>query len=340
MLTSTPHSRAEPHVKISSLEPVVEMRGVALWRRTQEEFHYDLKRLIFALLQRRYRAPQRRRVLHDMNLTIGRGEKLGIIGPNGCGKSTLLKVIAGILKPTSGSVKVTGRIAPLIELGAGFDNDLSVIDNILYYGVLLGRHRDEMKGRVDAILDFAELEDHAREPLKTLSSGMVARLGFAIATDVRPEILILDEVLAVGDEAFRRKSSERISRFWDAHSTIMVVSHDPVFIQQQCEKAILLDGGRLIEYGPAADVIQVYAARLAAARVLIDREMIERLNDRVVRGDGSVLDEQRLFLIRDGHKHWIAEPEWLLRAGVRWPDDVTFLPAGTVQNIPDGDPVA
>jgi ABC-type polysaccharide/polyol phosphate transport system ATPase subunit len=321
-------------------ETVVQMNNVTLWRRTQEEFHYDLKRLVFALLKRRYRAPQRRRVLHDITLRIKRGEKLGIIGANGSGKSTLLKVIAGILKPTSGSLVVSGAIAPLIELGAGFDVDLSVIDNILYYGVLLGRKRDEMKGRVDAILDFAELEDHAREPLKALSSGMVARLGFAIATDVRPEILILDEVLAVGDESFRRKSSERIARFWDAHSTIMVVSHDPRFIQEQCENAILLDGGHLIEYGPADEVVRAYSDRLAAARAIIDREMIERLNDRVVRGDGSILDEQRLFLIRDGRKHWIEHPDWLKVAGVKWPDDVTFLPPGTLHNIPDGEPVA
>jgi ABC-2 type transport system ATP-binding protein len=318
---------------------VVEMRGVTLWRRTQEEFHYDLKRMVFAMLKRRYKPPQRRRVLHDITLQIGRGEKLGIIGANGSGKSTLLKVIAGILKPTSGSIRVDGAVAPLIELGAGFDVDLSVTDNILYYGVLLGRRRDEMEGRIEAILDFAELEDHAREPLKALSSGMVARLGFAIATDVRPEILILDEVLAVGDEAFRRKSAERIARFWDAHSTIMVVSHDPSFIQQQCEKAILLDNGRLIEYGPANDVVAAYLERLAVARAVIDREMIERLNERVVRGDGSMLDEQRLFLIRDGRKHWIEHPDWLERAGVRWPDDVTFLPPGTVHNIPDGAPV-
>jgi ABC-2 type transport system ATP-binding protein len=323
----------------SAREVAVEMSGVTLWRRTQEEFHYDLKRLVFALLQRKYRAPQRRRVLHDVNVSIRRGEKLGIIGANGSGKSTLLKVIAGILKPTSGSVRVNGAIAPLIELGAGFDADLSVIDNILYYGVLLGRKREVMHDRIDAILDFAELEDHAHEPLKTLSSGMVARLGFAIATDVRPEILILDEVLSVGDEAFRRKSSERISRFWDAHSTILVVSHDPGFIQKQCETAILLDSGRVVQHGSAGDVIQAYSNRLAAARAVLDREMIEHLNERVVRGDGSVLDEQRLFLIRDGRKHWIAHPDWLVQAGIVWPDDVVFLPPGTVQNIPSGEDV-
>ena len=339
MVTSTQNGLPKPDLRTASDAPAVVMNDVTLWRRTQEEFHYDLKRLIFAFIERRYRAPQRRRVLHNISLTIERGEKLGIIGANGSGKSTLLKVIAGILKPSSGFVRVSGAIAPLIELGAGFDADLSVIDNIIYYGILLGRKREEMKSRVAAILDFAELEDHAREPLKALSSGMIARLGFSIATDVRPEILILDEVLAVGDEAFRRKSSERIARFWDAHSTIMVVSHDPAFILQQCETAILLDDGHLLEYGRASDVVNAYGQRLAAARAVLDREMIERLNERVVRGDGSIFDEQGLYLIRDGHKHWIEHPDWLKAAGVKWPDDIVFLPPGVVQSIPMGEPV-
>ena len=316
--------------------PVVELRNVTLWRRTQEEFHYDLKRLLFALLERRYRAPQRRRVLHSVTVDIRRGEKIGIIGANGSGKSTLLKLIAGILKPTSGSVTVRGAIAPLIELGAGFDPDLSVVDNIVYYGVLLGRTHGEMSSRIEAILNFAELEDHANAPLKTLSSGMAARLGFAIATDVRPEILILDEVLAVGDEAFRRKSSERIARFWDAHSTIIVVSHDTKIIEGQCERAILLDAGRVVAIGSASEVMRQYEARLAVNRAVIDREMIERLNDRVVRGEGTSPEEQRIYLIRDGKKHLIPHPGWLEQAGHRWPEDVIFLDVASIRGIPVG----
>lgn len=337
MIATPTVTRDIPSLEHSPGQVVIQFENVSLWRRTQEEFHYDLKRLVFLLLQRRYRAPQRRRVLVDVNLSIGRGEKVGIIGANGSGKSTMLKVIAGILKPTSGSVRINGAIAPLIELGAGFDVDLSVVDNILYYGVLLGRGRREMESRVEAILDFAELEDHARSPLKALSSGMIARLGFAIATDVRPEILILDEVLAVGDESFRRKSYERIKRFWDKQSTIIVVSHDPGFISSTCEKAILIENGRVIEFGPSANVVATYGARLAAERAIVNRELIERLNDCVIRGDGSTLEEQRLFLIRDGKKHWIPHPDWFHRAGYRYPDDVTFLEAGVVDHIPSGD---
>jgi ABC-2 type transport system ATP-binding protein len=336
LTTDTPVSIPAAMPAQTSGAPIVELRNVTLWRRTQEEFHYDLKRLLFALIERRYRAPQKRRVLHGITLDIRRGEKIGIIGANGSGKSTLLKLIAGILKPTSGSVSVHGAIAPLIELGAGFDPELSVVDNIIYYGVLLGRTHGEMRSRIEAILNFAELEDHAKAPLKTLSSGMAARLGFAIATDVRPEILILDEVLAVGDEAFRRKSSERIARFWDAHSTIVVVSHDPKIIEGQCERAILLDAGRMVAIGSASEVMRQYEARLAENRAVIDREMIERLNDRVVRGKGESAEEQRIYLIRDGKKHLIPHPGWLLAAGLRWPDDVIFLDIASIRGIPAG----
>jgi ABC-2 type transport system ATP-binding protein len=243
----------------------IELRGISLWRRTQEELAYDLKRTILHSLERRYRRPARRRVLAGIDLRVERGEKIGIIGPNGAGKSTLLKVICGILPPTSGTVRVSGRIAPLIELGAGFDNDLTVIENIIYYGVLLGFSRDEMRARAQSILEFAELEDYARAPLKALSSGMNARLGFAVATDRRPEILILDEVLAVGDESFRQKSTQRITEFWDAHSTILAVSHGLDFIATQCERAIWLDQGRLVMIGPAREVTERYLESVYAA---------------------------------------------------------------------------
>jgi ABC-2 type transport system ATP-binding protein len=238
--------------------PVVELCNVSLWRRTQEELAYDLKRIVLQSLERRYRRPARRRVLHGIDLSIERGEKIGIIGPNGAGKSTLLKVISHIFRPTTGTVEVRGRVAPLIELGAGFDSNLSVTENIIYYGVLLGFSRMEMRSQVNSILEFAELEEYRRSPLKALSSGMVARLGFAVATDRRPEILILDEVLSVGDERFRRKSTQRIKEFWDAHSTIIVVSHDTDFIASQCERAVWLDHGLVVETGPAAKVASRY----------------------------------------------------------------------------------
>jgi len=231
---------------------------VSLYRRTQEELSYDLKRLIFRTITRQYVKPNRRRVLDHVTLRIESGEKVGILGTNGSGKSTLLKVVCRILTPTSGRVFVHGKIAPLIELGAGFESESSVVENIIYYGMLLGFSRNDMRQRTKSILDFAELHDHAGEPLKTLSSGMYARLGFAIATEVRPDILLLDEVLSVGDERFKMKCKERIQRFWDDHSTIIVVSHDLDFLASSCERVIWLDAGRVVAIGPAEPIVRSY----------------------------------------------------------------------------------
>ncbi len=238
----------------------VVLDSVSLLRRTQEEYSYDLKRIVLQMLERKHRKPRRRLVLDKVTLNVGAGEKLGIIGANGSGKSTLLKVICGILRPSAGLVHVDGTISPLIELGAGFDGEISVLANIVYYGILLGYARSAIEARVNAILDFSELHDHAHEPLKTLSSGMNARLGFAIATDTRPDILILDEVLAVGDERFRDKCSARVRDFWDANSTIIVVSHDLEFIRTQCNNAIWMDAGRIVLAGEPNHVVGSYLA--------------------------------------------------------------------------------
>ncbi|WP_287127749.1 ABC transporter ATP-binding protein [Candidatus Cyanaurora vandensis] len=224
---------------------VIRLEAVSLWRRTQEEFSYDLKTTIFALLDGRYRKPSKKQVLNQVDLRIQAGEKVGLIGANGSGKSTLLKLISGILKPTSGKVTVRGEIAPLIELGAGFDIDLSVQDNIVLYGVLLGFSGRTMTQRTPAILEFAELNEYSNMPVKALSSGMVARLGFAIATEVQPDILILDEVLSVGDERFKNKCQQRLERFWRANSTVLVVSHDLDYVRRSCDRVCWLDRGQV-----------------------------------------------------------------------------------------------
>lgn len=237
---------------------VIRLDHVSLWRRTQEEFSYDLKKTLLSVLEGKYRQPAKKLVLDKINLVVQRGEKIGIIGANGSGKSTLLKMISGILQPTTGSVRVRGQIAPLIELGAVFDAEISVIDNILLYGVLLGFSRNEMKERVHSILEFAELKDYALVPVKGLSSGMVARLGFSIATDVQPDILILDEVLSVGDESFKNKSKQRMNKFWDAKATVLVVSHSMDFIKQSCNKAIWLEKGNIKLSGESNEVVKSY----------------------------------------------------------------------------------
>jgi ABC-type polysaccharide/polyol phosphate transport system ATPase subunit len=237
---------------------VIRLDQVSLWRRTQEEFSYDLKKTLLSVLEGKYREPAKKLVLEKIDLVVERGEKIGIIGANGSGKSTLLKIISGILKPTSGSVRVYGQIAPLIELGAGFDPEISVMDNILLYGILLGFSRAEMIGRVQSILEFAELEDYAFVPVKGLSSGMVARLGFAIATDIQPDILILDEVLSVGDERFKNKCKQRIEKFWDVNATVLVVSHDLNFIKQSCEKVMWLEKGAIRFIGNGFEAVKFY----------------------------------------------------------------------------------
>lgn len=237
---------------------VIRLDQVSLSRRTQEEFSYDLKKTVLSFLEGKYRKPSRKLILDQISLTVKAGEKVGIIGANGSGKSTLLKVICGILQPSTGQVRVKGEIAPLIELGAGFDAELSVTDNIILYGVMLGFSRQDMKKRVTSILNFAELEEYAWAPVKALSSGMTARLGFAIATDIEPDVLVLDEVLSVGDESFKHKCQRRMDKLWGHHTTILVVSHGLEFIQQSCDYAIWLDRGKIRFAGNTDETIDCY----------------------------------------------------------------------------------
>lgn len=196
--------------------------------------------------------------LRDINLEIRKGETLGLIGPNGAGKSTLLKVIAGILIPVAGNVTVKGKIAPLIELGAGFNMELTGKENIYLNSSILGLSRKEIDVRFDRILDVSELGDFIYSPLRTYSSGMVARLGFSIATEVDPDILIIDEILSVGDEHFRKKCDERILSFKERGVTILFVSHSMPDIKKLCDRAICLEHGKIAFEGSSTEVIEFY----------------------------------------------------------------------------------
>lgn len=240
----------------------IRLDNVSLWRRTQEEFSYDLKKTVLSFLEGKYRNPAKKLILDNLNLTINRGEKIGLIGSNGSGKSTLLKLICGILRPTRGTVIVRGNIAPLIELGAGFDEELSVFDNIVLYGVMLGFSRQEMQQRAKLIIEFAELEEYSLVPVKSLSSGMKARLGFAIATDVKPDILILDEVLSVGDERFKNKCEAKMEQFWQTGITILLVSHSMDLIVETCDKAIWLDRGKIKFIGASEEAVKLYLSNI------------------------------------------------------------------------------
>jgi ABC-type polysaccharide/polyol phosphate transport system ATPase subunit len=196
--------------------------------------------------------------LHDVNLTILRGETFGLIGHNGAGKSTMLKLIARVLRPTQGRVRVLGNVAPLLEFGAGFHPELTGRENVYLNGALLGFSRKQMDEKFKRIVDFAELWDFIDAPLRTYSSGMWARLGFSVATDIKPDILIVDEVLSVGDEAFQHKSYARMQEFRDQGATILLVSHSMDLILQMCQRAAWLDHGELKAVGKPEDVIYAY----------------------------------------------------------------------------------
>lgn len=203
--------------------------------------------------------------LNQVDLNIRSGETIGLIGPNGAGKSTLLKLVARVLHPTNGRILVRGKVAPLLEFGAGFHPDLTGRENIFLNGALLGFTAEEMQAKFDRIVDFAEMWDFIDVPLRNYSSGMTARLGFSVATDVEPDILLLDEVLSVGDESFQRKSLARMKNFRDMGATIILVSHNLEMIKLMCQRAVWLNQGEVNMIAEASEVIESYRSQTEAA---------------------------------------------------------------------------
>lgn len=200
--------------------------------------------------------------LKDVTFSIEQGDRVGILGLNGAGKSTLLKIIAGVLKATEGSISTKGRLVPLLELGAGFDLQYTGAENIYLYGAVLGYSRDFIKEKYDEIVEFSELGDFINVPVKNYSSGMKSRLGFSIATVVDPEILILDEVFAVGDAKFRKKSEKKIKSMFKQGVTVLFVSHNIEQVKTICNKAILLEKGMLIANGDVDKVCEIYEEKI------------------------------------------------------------------------------
>jgi ABC-type polysaccharide/polyol phosphate transport system ATPase subunit len=196
--------------------------------------------------------------LTGVSFEVGTGEALGIVGPNGAGKSTALRVIARILPPTGGRVVVAGRVAPILELGIGLHGELTGRENVMLQGAVLGFSRAEMKRRLERIVAFAELEDFIDAPLRTYSTGMAARLSFSVATDVDPDILLIDEVLSVGDERFQIKCEARMNAFRRAGKTIVLVSHSAGQVNEICDRAVWIHEGRVLREGPAAQVTEAY----------------------------------------------------------------------------------
>ena len=196
--------------------------------------------------------------LNHIDLQVYEGEILGIIGRNGAGKSTLLKVISRVLIPTEGRVRIRGRVSPLLELGAGFHPELTGRENVFLNGTLLGHSRREIESQLPEIIEFAELGAFIDSPLRTYSSGMVARLGFSVSTTWKPDILILDEILSVGDEAFRQKCKTRMEKFRDQGTTTLLVTHDSGAVESLCSRSVWLDHGEIKAIGPSKEVVTLY----------------------------------------------------------------------------------
>ena len=217
----------------------------------------DRLRTMAALLFRSREMPHFR-VLEDIDLDLRKGESLGIVGENGAGKSTLLKIIAGVVRPTSGEVRIEGRVGALLELGSGFHPDYTGRENIYLSSALMGLSRRETRGKVDSIIAFADIGEHIDEPIKHYSSGMVVRLGFAVATALEPEVLITDEVLAVGDESFQKKCIDWLQDFLREGGTLLMCSHSMYHVQTLCRKAVWIHQGRLRMQGESFDVTREY----------------------------------------------------------------------------------
>lgn len=235
----------------------ISVKNVSMTFNLNKEKIDNLKEYVIKLLTRKLEY-KKFYALKDINIEVKKGEHLAILGLNGAGKSTLLKAIVGVYKPVTGTIEKSGVIAPLLELGAGFEPNYTGEENIYLYGSILGYDREYIKERFDDIVEFSELGNFIKVPIKNYSSGMRARLGFSIATAVEPDILILDEVLSVGDAAFKKKSLAKVQSMFDKGVTVLFVSHSIEQVREICDKAILLEHGRIIAQGDVEDVIPIY----------------------------------------------------------------------------------
>jgi len=239
----------------------IKIEGVSVQYRVPREQLSGIKEYAIRWMQRRLQY-HKFWALNDVSIEVHRGEFLGIVGRNGAGKSTLLKVMARVIKPTMGRVVMLGRIAPLLELGAGFHPELTGRENIFLNGALLGLSNKEIADCFDEIISFSEIDEFIDAPLRTYSTGMVARLGFAVATSVRPEIMLVDEVLSVGDSQFQEKCLTRMHAFQKHGTTIVLVTHSMGRVEALCERAIWLDGGKIAAQGEASVVVRQYLQKI------------------------------------------------------------------------------
>jgi lipopolysaccharide transport system ATP-binding protein len=264
---AAPHRRPAPRAVARRDDVVIRFRHVTKEFYLHNPVAEGFKNLVLHL-PTHLRALWRRKpfyALHDVSFDVYRGECLSVIGHNGSGKSTTLGLVAGVVRPTRGTVQTKGRICPLLELGAGFHHELTGRENILLNGILLGLTRREILDRVDEIIAFSELESFIDVPLRTYSSGMVARLGFSVAVHVEPEILLIDEVLAVGDERFQKKCIARMREFKARNTTMIFVTHDMGAVSQISDRVALIEQGRLIAVDETSRIVNLYRQRAAQA---------------------------------------------------------------------------
>ena len=236
---------------------MIDVEHVTMRFRMANDKVISLKEYVVAILRKKL-IYEELTVLDDVSFTVNKGEVMGIVGKNGAGKSTLLKIIAGVLKPTAGKVNTYGNIVPMLELGSGFDQELSGRENVYLNGAILGYSKEFLDSKYDEILDFSELKDFIEMPIRNYSSGMLMRLAFSIATVVRPEILIVDEILAVGDAGFQNKSKDRMLELMSGGTTVLFVSHSIAQIEQMCERVVWLEDHKIKMVDTAAVVCEAY----------------------------------------------------------------------------------
>lgn len=240
-------------------QPSITAENISLAYRIAKDMAGTMKEFAINLLKRQVQY-ESLWALDDVTFEVPKGQVFAVIGPNGAGKSSMLKVLAGVLPPTSGRVVVRGLVSPLIELGGGMNPEMTGRENIVLFGTLLGREPEVMRQRVGPIAEWSELTEFLDHPLRNYSTGMSSRLAFAIATDVKPEILLVDEVLSVGDERFRRKSTQRIEELMGAGTTVVLVSHNLSTVRKMSDRVMWLERGRIKMIGAADEVVDAYEA--------------------------------------------------------------------------------
>ena len=266
---------SDEEYQLLNKEVVIEVNDVSREFQKAQEKVDNLKEYVIKWVKRELKPKSKFQALKDISFTVNKGERVGIIGFNGAGKSTLLKILSGVLRPSSGSIHINGKVAPLLELGAGFDHNYSGRENVFLNGAILGYSREFLEGKYDEIVEFSELKEFMELPIKNYSSGMIAKLGFAVATLVEPEILILDEILSVGDVRFQKKSGDKLKSMMNTGTTVLLVSHSVGTIRSMCNRVIWLDHGKVVMDGLTRDVCDAYveAAKKASEEELANLEI-------------------------------------------------------------------